>query len=350
MASISVSHGQPVTLPAAPAGVQTFSRDGTQFSRIQAPNVVAFNAVGGLGNVNRPVGGGSWDFGIARTELTLGDFVEFINAFGSVPLPAGQSWGSEAEVLLEGAAWGSGSVYTAGLSSQGRPIHAIVAGGELRPIRGMGWFGAAAYCNWLHNGRQATFEAMTTGAYDLRSWDMNVSTTWSAVQRSPDAQYFIPSYDQWALATYYDPSRNGPGAPGWWPYANGLSQSPVAGAPGVGESSAQWAGDGTPGSYELIPVAAYSGFQSPWGLFDTSGSASEWLEDPYVFTDDRLYAGSRAGLFPGNEFLEPLGWAGADSGHPFIGFRLGTTTVPNPGTAIVMASIGTLAFQRRRKR
>jgi formylglycine-generating enzyme required for sulfatase activity len=320
-----------------------------QFSRVQAPNVAAFNASGGLGNVNRPVGGGSWDFGIARTELTLGQFVDFINAFGDTPLPSDRPWSTQVWSLLDGSGWGGGSVYTSGLSSQGRPIHAVVEGGENRPVRGMEWFGAAAYCNYLQNGRQASFEAMTNGAYDLRNWDLNVSTTWSEVERSPDAQYFIPTYDEWALGTYFDPNRNGPGSAGWWPYSNGMTRAPIGGAPGEGETSAEWTGTGEPGSYELVAVAAYPNHQSAWGLFDTSGSASEWVEDPYVFTNDRLFVGSRAGPWLGNEILEPIGWAGADSGVAPVGVRLGTRTVPSPCSVALVAGWTVAGYRRRRR-
>jgi hypothetical protein len=102
-----------------------------------------------------------------------------------------------------------------------------------------------------------------------------------------------------------------------------------------------------------VPVGAYPGSQSPWGLLDTSGSVFESLEDRFPSSPDRLFAGTAAGTetFPELHALyEQIGWTGADGvlgGNFLMGFRIATATIPSPGAASLLL-LGVIACHRRR--
>jgi hypothetical protein len=206
--------GQSLALPAAPQGVQTFEAQGFQFVRVHVDNVQAFPARPETHPIARPFGGGSWNFGIARTEITQGQAIELPNAFYDVPVPSDQPWSFSLGNVVNGLGAIGPGVFGSNLGPQGRRLWFATPEGENRPVpSATGFFHAAVYCNWLHNNKQATVDALLTGAYDLRGWDDQQFSTWMAVTRSPTARFFLPTYDEWAVATFYDPNRNGTG--GW---------------------------------------------------------------------------------------------------------------------------------------
>jgi hypothetical protein len=337
--------GQSLALPAAPQGVQTFEAQGFKFVRVQASDVGAFSPNDGSFPLGRPFGGGSWNFGIARTEITLAQAVELPNAFYDVPVPNDQPWSFSMNSVLMGRslprAWASVP------GPQGRGLWSIPLVGENLPLRDTtGFFHAAVYCNWLHNNKQATVDALLTGAYDLRGWDDQQASTWMAVTRSPTARFFLPTYDEWAVATFYDPNRNGTG--GWWQSMYGRDRLPIGGAPGVGETSVGWEVASGPFA-PTLPVAAYGNQQSPWGLFDTSGTFEEYLEthDPFA-AGSYISAGSPGGrLFQGAEIADLAGQY--ISGTSFGTFRL-ATSIPSPaGTFVLVLALGTMIKREQRE-
>lgn len=73
-----------------------------------------------------------------------------------------------------------------------------------KPAISGGWFLAARYCNWLHNGRPTEFisqeekiKAIETGAYTL----FNTNNT--KVKKNDTARYWIPDINEWYLTAYY---------------------------------------------------------------------------------------------------------------------------------------------------
>jgi len=334
---------QSVPLPAAPAGVETFRSNGIEFSRVRAANVTPYLA-NGNGNYHAPIGGGSWDFAMARTELTHGQWVEFLNAFDNVAVPAGQPWSQGLNELFEQTGSAVGAYFTEA-GPLGRPRWQVTPVGALIPTSNLGWYGGALYSNWLHNGREASISALNTGAYDLRGWNNSDPSTWPSVTRSPDARFFIPTYDEWAVASFFDERRFGEGQPGWWPYLNGRDRLPIPGAPGLGETASGWDGTGSELGALYLPIASYPNSQSPFGLFDTSGTYFEFVENNFQPGDfDRLLAGTRSGvqLFPESELRhETLGWIGADS--PFSNGG-GIYTTVRVAASIPCPSVSGFAF------
>lgn len=330
---------QPVTLPPSPVGVQTFTAEGIQFSHIHASNVTPF--VPTNGPLARPLGGGSWDFGLARTEVTQGQYVEFIHAFNAVPVPEGRPWSGSMDSLFRGGGWVGPGVIATGVGPLGRLIYDVTEPGAVRPVSGMGFYGAALYVNWLQNNREASIDAITNGVYDLRQWSGGDATTWLSVTREPDAKYWLPSYDEWAVAGFYDQSRYGADQPGWWTHLSSRDRNPIPGPPGVGETAAGWEPPGNPFDTYLLPIASYPESQSPWGLLDMSGTFPELLEDHWFSGFDRVFAGTQSGPFTFPDLdvlLEQPGWVGATSpgSGGLFSFRIAASVVPGPATLSIL--------------
>lgn len=342
--------GQPVPLPPVRAGVQTFVQNGHEFSRVRAQVV---QPVPSIGSLPGPFGAGDWDFGISRTEVSQGQWIEFINTFNAVPVPAGQPYTSVVNSMLVGG-WAGAGIYFTELGPLGRPINRVTPDGAVRPVSGQGWLGAAMYANWLHNDRGTTLDSILNGAYDLRGWDLDNPSTWPTVTRSPEARYWIPSYDEWCVASFFDPDRHGSGQPGWWEYQGSRDRLPIPGAPGVGETAAGWNSPDGPFASQLLPIGSYPNTQTPWGLLDTSGTYPEVNEDTYLYNEfDRLFAGTKAGpfTFPDLERLnERPGRTGAGGPRGLdTSIRLATSVVPGPSVLVSLCAFLNLCACIRRR-
>ena len=67
-------------------------------------------------------------------------------------------------------------------------------------MNGVDWYGAARYCNWLHNGLPTGPQDLSTtedGAYDM-------AIGGDLIARKPGARYFLPTEGEWYKAAYYD--------------------------------------------------------------------------------------------------------------------------------------------------
>jgi len=344
---------QSVPLPAAPAGVETFSSNGIEFARVRATGVPAILPFG------RNLGGHDLDFAISRTEVTQGQWFEFINATSGLAVPQGQPYTQGLSHILAGGRSVGPGVRGVGLNDQGRFIWTTTEVGANIPVANAGWYAHALYSNWMHNGQTASLDAINNGVYDLRGWDVTRADSWINSPRQPGARFWIPSFDEWQTASYFDPNRFGAGQAGWWPYHYGRERLPIPGAPGEGETSFRWSPADPTFFPTTLPVAAYPGSQSPWGLLDTSGTFTEQLEDIRPSSDpgfpeyDRLTAGTMAGLIGPPEFetpMEQLGFYGAGSANQdFVSFRL-ATAIPSPGAGFIVGLLLVMRSGSRRKR
>lgn len=163
----------------------------------------------------------------------------------------------------------------------------------MTPVTGITWRAAAMYCNWLHNEKSNDLASLRTGAYDASTWDFLPGTgVTDAPTHLPGAKFWIPTVNEWLKAVHYDPNKNGSG--GYWAFPNGSDTQPTYGLPGSAQSNA---GQGWTLAWRL---ASYPEEQTPWGLFDASGMASEWLEN-YVFETS----------INKTRFIEGAGWSWA---------------------------------------
>lgn len=321
-----------------------------------------FVTIGDVGNpayIGNPLtddgpikGSGSvgYEYRIARTEVRTEEWVEFVAAVIDSGLDR-----SEVPVLPD--RWG-GRVIVHPITNETRVEQ--IPGRENWVVAGITWRAAAVYCNWLHNDKEVSIEAFSSGAYDISTFGRDPVTRKYTDQatRSPGARYWIPSLDEWIKAVHYDPDRHGPGpgleSGGYWTFPDGSDTKPITGVPGVGESSADLV-ELIGGSAWEIPIGSYPETQTPWGLLDASGGASELLED-WEFVDNpllRLIDGASMDVFLSDEQFNPdqLGRFDIpdrpDSPTRVAGLRL-ASAVPSPGGAVLLAGLCVAGRIRRR--
>jgi formylglycine-generating enzyme required for sulfatase activity len=94
---------------------------------------------------------------------------------------------------------------------------------ENKPVVFVSWFEAARYCNWLHNEKPSGIQNNDTtenGAYSLNSIITN-----TVASRNIEANYWIPTENEWYKAAYYTTNKNNTG-PGYWKYATQSDSDP----------------------------------------------------------------------------------------------------------------------------
>lgn len=313
---------------------------GIEFVTIGAPGNAPYPGPPGWYTTGR--GGVGYEYRIGRYEVTTSQWMEFVNTFSTRPgeAPANFArpigWGAEPDPTYAGP----GTRYRL----------AGIPGAGMVPVTGIDWRTAARFCNWLCNDKAPTFAATSNGAYDASTFGFRPDGTFTdQITRSPGAEYWIPSLDEWMKAAHYDPDRFGPGLGGWWEYSNRSNTELIPGPPGIGQANS---GFNLPSFGEwFIPLGSYPGTQTPWGLLDAAGGAKEWNENT-----DLVHPFNRGsdGSYLGCTFYEmDQDWVRVtDASHPlgraFMGLRV-ASSVPGPGVlAAFIVAAGVFVVGPRR--
>lgn len=336
------------------------------FADIDPLSGIDFVTVGAVNNpgwtgmlpIDDTVGRGSvgYEYRIGKYEVTTAQWTEFFNAAFDRPV------GDSIPFVRSPSTWGAQGATP---QNPGGRRWIVPVGNEMRGVGGINWRTTAIFCNWLHNGKANNREAFMSGAYDVSTFGAGENGTFTdQLVRSPGAQYFLPSFDEWLKAAHYDPNKvNGDGSlGGWWRYADMSDDPLVYGPPGVmvngqlAQANAAWDGADFPGFDPfLVPLGSYL-TQSPWGLFDTAGMTSEWLEDAFI--DPSI--GPRSRLFDGTSWLTPesqgltfdaaSGLSGASPSLLYfgMGFRI-AAVVPAPSSGGVVVGACLVWATRRRR-
>jgi hypothetical protein len=278
----------------------------------------------------------SYEYRLSRTEITIGQFAEFVTAYQAVR--------PELYLSIDASDVGQNTYLRVGPSGADyNPAHAQYPN---QPS----WRMAARFCNWLHNGKVNELWAFESGAYDTSTFGLapdgfNFTDQFT---RSPGARFWIPSINEWVKGTFYDPNRYGAGQGGYWPYTNSSEHVPISGLPGQGGETN--AGINVPPG-GIMNVGSYPSFQSPWGLLDTSGGTAEFTEDYRPQSTRRWSVGTFYGDW--GHFVNESPVLGGSSGYApdrggFVGLRL-ASAVPAPGTLVIglCAAIGLPRRSRR---
>jgi formylglycine-generating enzyme required for sulfatase activity len=287
------------------------------------------------------VGGVRNTFRIATTEVTVGQWLEFVQSY--YPFhddPRGGRIQSEFTGL-----W----VFARNRNLALPPEFYVAPGSENYPTN-MGWRFAARYVNWLHNGKVNEKWAFEGGVYDTTTFTLNPNGTFNDQRsRNLDATFWIPSRDELTKAFYYDPDRYGPGEEGYWLYPDGSNTELVGGppgSPGAQTNAGRW---GDP--FESYDVGSYPDTTTPWGLLDASGGMREWTEEfdpsPFGPRNRTTLGSSRYGLLT----LDRLDNAssGRATNPGFRGIRI-ASAVPTPATFVVLGSASLFLVSRRRRK
>lgn len=237
-----------------------------------------FDMVAGRGSVD-------YVYRIARREITTAQWLEFANTFGAISIEIAQ--------LLQPVAWGAkADPFYFGPGKQW--VLKDEPDAALRPVGGLEWYTCAWYVNWLHNAKSPLWSATQDGAYDASTFGENEDGTLTdQPHHHPDALFWIPTFDEWLKAAYYDADKEG----GYWLFPNATDEELISGTPEEGGQTS--AGEGNDLGW-LVPVGAYADVQSPWGLLDVSGGAREWNEDinwGIAAGEHHMTKGSFAGIY-----------------------------------------------------
>lgn len=284
-----------------------------------------------------------YEYRISRLEVSTAQWLEFQNAFAEVP----------GNPLYFGPPGHWGATISRVIPSTGRFVYSLVGlpnAGQL-PVGGMSWRDAARYCNWLHNNKEVSLAAISTGAYDTTTWGRNADGTISdAPTHMPGANYWIPTLDEYLKSTHFDPNKNGPGQAGWWSYKNSADSPAITGLPGVGTTSAGYRTLDDNDAGWLIPLGAYTTSLSPWGLWDTSGGGAEWTEDLFG-NRERGYVGSAVNdIGGGAAFRDYIGRIGSQAVNfpQSTSFRI-VSPVPTPPTSTIFVLCAAVITRRNRR-
>jgi formylglycine-generating enzyme len=322
--------------------------------------------VGNPGNANDPAtgslyGGVSYAYRIGTTEVTIGQYTEFLNAVAA----------TDTYSLYHTTMATNPSI--AGISrsgSSGSYSYSVIASPN-RPITYVSWGDAARFANWLHNGQPAGAQGpgtTETGAYTLNGAVTQAAL--NAVTRNPGATWFIPSENEWYKAAYHQPSAQGGDTDNYWAYPFKSNSTPYSDQPpgatpdntrvgnfyendgianGYNDGYAVTGSTSSPTGNVLTDGGAYTLASTFYGTFDQAGNIFEWNE-AIISTTNRGIRGGENGLtssatlasarFSANPEVDQVG---------YIGFRV--ASVPEPSTlALGMFGASGVYFLARKRR
>lgn len=231
---------------------------------------------------DREVGAVAYEYRLTRTEVTVGQWLQFAQAY---------------------VRWNPAAADDSSLRGPFIGVHfdgTLFTGSYLSTVPNKSsWRWSARFCNWLHNGKADAPWAFETGAYDASTFTQNPDGSVNdQFERSPGARYWIPSRDEWVKGAFYDPNRYGDGQGGYWLYPNTSDTLPISGLPELGGETN--AGFDVPRSRYPMTAGSYPLVRSPWGLLDVSGGESELTETVppgLMYAEVRITLGSAFGDF-----------------------------------------------------
>ncbi len=245
-----------------------------------------FPLLGGL-----EVGAVDYEFRLTQTEVSVGQWFEYVNAYwpyqdenlGRINFTS--TW-----ILPRNRDPGPG---------EDPEYYITLKGAEAFPAN-MGWYHAARYVNWLHNGKVEEQWAFEDGVYDTSTFGGvdEFGNPTDQPRHHPDARFWIPTMDEWTKGMYWDPNRDGEGEGGYWLMPDSGNENLISAPPEKGGETNAGLDDYLSDPFEayqlFFPSGQFPGTQSPWGLLDGSGGVKEWNEDrtPDKISDSRVWQGS----------------------------------------------------------
>lgn len=251
-----------------------------------APVVVDLLPVGDAGNAADPatgLGGVGYDYSIARTGVTVAEYVTFLNAVAKTDTHALYNRGMATDLAV------------AGITRVGRRGHYSYSvmnndgSAADRPITYVSWFDAARFVNWIANGQPSGRQnARTTenGAYDLRKAGGGKAVPRNAINPNTRAAptFFLPTENEWYKSAYFTPDKGG--APGYFTFATQQDVAPTNNPAAASGSivnylmgavySVTQSAVFSPNQNYLTNVGAFATTTSHYGTLDQNGNVYEW--------------------------------------------------------------------------
>jgi formylglycine-generating enzyme required for sulfatase activity len=292
-----------------------------------------------VGDEGNPPNGsyGSVDhvYSIAVTEVTQGQYAEFLNAVAAVGDPNVLCSANMRRADLRGG------IQRTGAGTSGDPyVYTPFADMADKPVNYVSCLSAMRFVNWLHNGQPSGGqEAGTTEAGVYAIVDGLTET------RAVDARYFLPTEHEWYKAAYYDPGKGGTG--GYYKYATRSDTLPTEATatetgdvsnPGSNVANYNYGADWGTGSYSFdgnMTTVGSAESVNYYGAFDQTGNVAEMLETLYDAANHVVRGGNY--LNPGTVISSSTRAACTPSyTHAATGFRVAGPpwVAPAKGTVI----------------
>ena len=289
-----------------------------QLYTFQNPNNLRFGAVDNT-------------FRISKYEVTNDQYTTFLNAVD----PTGTNPNSvySLNMTLSGR---SGIDFNAGAANGSKYSSKIDMGDK--PVNFVTFFDAMRFTNWLENGQPTGGSGTETGVYTIGN---GLNET-----RAADANFFIPSEDEWYKAAYYQPAAQSGDTDNYWLYPTASNAVPiVATANGVGDVSnpgtnvanylggADW--NGRDGNVTTVGTAG-AGSAGFYGTFDQGGNVVEWIEQVDTFNGSSVRV-VRGGSWDSLPSAVSASRRGLDGGNEYftVGFRV--ASIPEPSSLLLAA-------------
>ncbi|MGB1260004.1 MAG: formylglycine-generating enzyme family protein [Akkermansiaceae bacterium] len=293
-----------------------------------------FVTVGNTGNAADSNGYGAvnYSYGIGKFEVTNAQYTTFLNAVAQSDPNGLYHFYHDGNPTVEGISRsGSSGSYT----------YSVVGSTGNNPVAYVNWFDAARFANWMHNG-------MGSGSTESGVYDLSL-TGIARMTASNGAKFRLATPDEWYKAAYYDPNKDGTG--GYWMYPTQSNAIPTD-APGAGTNNANFAITPDNTNPRVTPVGAHTGSPGAYGTYDMGGNLYEWINQT---TDGGDAFAKGGGWAFGHTEMQKTNFgtignytlAGGENDHN--GFRLVSTSVPEPSSALIilLASVCSLFLRSR---
>ena len=221
---------------------------------------IQFVSVGNTENTSDTTGYGAVNYAykIGKYEITVSQYVKFLNAKAK----------SNNSLIWDDSYSAINFIERSGVN--GAYVYSIRWNGEQRPMCQVSWFDVARYCNWLHNGAREE-SSMENGAYNLNGTNERV------VGKNNNAEYWVPTENEWYKAAYYDPEKNKAfgGGGGYYSFATRSSAISTDIATYARRSNIYTQNIPYTGT---TLVGTYANYPSYYGTFDQTGNVGEWTD------------------------------------------------------------------------
>ncbi|MCE2753581.1 MAG: SUMF1/EgtB/PvdO family nonheme iron enzyme [Pirellula sp.] len=236
-----------------------------------------------------------------------------------------------------------------------------------KPATSVSWNEAARFVNWLNTstGNQAAYKFTSDGVNDDIALWVSGDAGYDALNpyRNSLAKYFLPSYNEWYKAAYYNPTNST-----YYNFPNGSDTMPVSVESGTDNNTAVYTVfddfyNPVPGSPNGPADVDKAGGLSPFGVMGLGGNVSELEESPrflgsFSGSSSRGVRGGTWKGFGSSMSVSSRNSLFSDSESVETGFRVATLSsspppaVPEPSMMVIgtLFGIGGLMAKRRTKK
>ncbi len=189
--------------------------------------------------------------------------------------------------------------------------------GPNKPATRVSWFEAAQFVNWLNTSKGATPAYKFNDQGEFLLWEpTDDGYDPNNLFRNTEAQYFLPSADEWYKAAFYDPVTDQ-----FFDFPNGSDTAPLSVASGTDANTAVFDQPFNDGPADIL----LAGGPSPYGTVAQAGNVWEWEETEVdlVNDDPQAIRGFRGSA-----------WLGAGSGNPISLSSSFRHFIQSPGNSI----------------